>query len=91
MLKRILVPLDGSPRAERAIPVAARVARASGGSNILVRVVSIPLRVPWPLLSSLAGLCIFRLLHSYSKLTCLILRHVISLPSRHQRVDHCQS
>lgn len=40
MFQRILLPLDGSARAERAIPVAARLARASGGSLILVRVVS---------------------------------------------------
>jgi nucleotide-binding universal stress UspA family protein len=40
MFKRILVPLDGSPRAEEALPVAARIARAGGGSIILVRVVS---------------------------------------------------
>jgi nucleotide-binding universal stress UspA family protein len=39
MFKRILVPLDGSPRAERAIPVAARLARASGGSVVLLRAV----------------------------------------------------
>src|SRR5712691_4034073 len=40
MFKRILVPLDGSGRAERALPIAARMARASGGSIVLVRVVS---------------------------------------------------
>lgn len=40
MFQRILVPLDGSARAERAIPVAARLAHASGGSVILVRVVN---------------------------------------------------
>src|SRR5947209_10516386 len=40
MFQRILIPLDGSTRAERAIPVAARLAHASGGSVILVRVVS---------------------------------------------------
>lgn len=40
MFKRILVPLDGSGLAERALPVAARLARASGGSITLVRVVS---------------------------------------------------
>lgn len=40
MFQRILVPLDGSSRAERAVPVAARLARASGGTVILVRVVS---------------------------------------------------
>ena len=40
MFKRILIPLDGSGRAERALPIAARMARAAGGSIILVRVVS---------------------------------------------------
>lgn len=40
MFKRILVPLDGSGRAERALPIAARLARASGGTVFLVRVVS---------------------------------------------------
>jgi nucleotide-binding universal stress UspA family protein len=38
MFKRILVPLDGSEHAERAIPVAARIARASGGTIIFLRV-----------------------------------------------------
>lgn len=42
MFQRILVPLDGSVRAERAISVAARVARASGGTVVLVQVVSHP-------------------------------------------------
>src|SRR5207248_11451026 len=40
MFKRILVPLDGSGRAERALPIAARLARATGGSIFLVRVLS---------------------------------------------------
>lgn len=40
MFKRFLVPLDGSGRAERALPIAARMARACGGSIVLVRVVS---------------------------------------------------
>ena len=35
MFKRILVPLDGSTRAERAIPVAARIARAGNGPVVL--------------------------------------------------------
>lgn len=42
MYKRILVPLDGSARAESALPVAARLARASGGSVMLVQVATIP-------------------------------------------------
>ena len=41
MFQRLLIPLDGSPRAEQALPVAARLARASGGSILLLRVVNI--------------------------------------------------
>lgn len=40
MFQRLLVPLDGSTRAELALPVAARLARASGGTVVLLRVVS---------------------------------------------------
>jgi len=43
MFKRILVPLDGSNRAEKAIPVAARIARASGGTMVLLQVVDKPI------------------------------------------------
>src|SRR5713226_4392354 len=42
MFKRILVPLDGSERAEKAIPTAARLARASGGMVLLAQVATIP-------------------------------------------------
>jgi nucleotide-binding universal stress UspA family protein len=42
MFKRILVPLDGSARAESAIPVAARLARAYGASITLLRVAETP-------------------------------------------------
>jgi len=42
MFERILVPLDGSRRAEQALPIAARLARASRGTIVLLRVVSIP-------------------------------------------------
>jgi nucleotide-binding universal stress UspA family protein len=45
MFKRIIVPLDESIRAERAIPVAARIARASKGSIILLRVVTVPFEI----------------------------------------------
>jgi len=49
MFHHILVPLDGSPRAERAIPVATRLARASGGTVVLLRVVRLaPDFVPYP-------------------------------------------
>lgn len=43
MLQRILVPLDGSLRAEQAIPVAARIAHISGGTLVLLQVTGIPL------------------------------------------------
>lgn len=43
MFKRILVPLDGSTRAEQAIPTAGRIARATGGTVVLLRVVPPPL------------------------------------------------
>ncbi len=47
MFKRILVPLDGSERAERALPIAARLAHASAGSIFLVRVLGTePASVP---------------------------------------------
>jgi nucleotide-binding universal stress UspA family protein len=42
MLKRVLVPLDGSARAEQALPVAARLAQAVDGTVVLLRVVTIP-------------------------------------------------
>ena len=41
MFKRILIPLDGSERAEQALPVAARIARGSGGSVILLQVIDV--------------------------------------------------
>jgi nucleotide-binding universal stress UspA family protein len=40
MFTRILVPLDYSPRSERALLVAARLARASGGTVILTHVIA---------------------------------------------------
>lgn len=42
MLRRILVPLDGSELAEAALPVAARLARSAGGSILLARVIRAP-------------------------------------------------
>lgn len=42
MFQRILVPLDGSERGETALPVAEAIARATGGSLVLVRVVPLP-------------------------------------------------
>jgi len=49
MFRRILVPLDGSSRAERALPVAALLARAHG-SVVLLRVVNTATEF-WPALN----------------------------------------
>lgn len=40
MFRHIMIPLDGSPRAESALPVAAHLARASGSQLTLLRVVT---------------------------------------------------
>lgn len=53
MFHRILVPLDGSERARCAVPVAARIARASGGTVVLLRVVGLPLESSLTLIPSL--------------------------------------
>lgn len=45
MFRRIIVPLDGSTDAERAIRVAARMARAFDGSLVFVRVVFPPVEL----------------------------------------------
>lgn len=42
MLKRIMVPLDGSARAERGLTLAARLARGAGSEVLLVRIVNKP-------------------------------------------------
>jgi nucleotide-binding universal stress UspA family protein len=47
MFKRILVPLDESARAERAIPIALRLAQATHGTVILFSVVN-PITELWP-------------------------------------------
>src|ERR1700676_4651305 len=43
MFERLLLPLDGSSLAEQALPIAARLARASGGTLVLLRVAIIPI------------------------------------------------
>ena len=54
MFRRILVPLDGSLRAARAFPLAARLARASGGALFLVRVIDLfnEVRIYSPIVSA---------------------------------------
>ena len=44
--KRILVPLDGSPLSERALPVATALAQKFGSEIILLRVLDIPNPTP---------------------------------------------
>lgn len=53
MFQRILVPLDGSERARCAIPVASRIARVTGGTVVLLRVVGLPLESSLTLIPSL--------------------------------------
>jgi len=53
MFKRILVPLDGSSRAEQVIPVAARIARATDGTIVMLQALNppvdfMPYQVPIP-------------------------------------------
>lgn len=49
MFQQIVVPLDGSVRAEQALPIAAHIARACGGSVLLLRVVTTPIDYgPYP-------------------------------------------
>ncbi len=43
MFQHILVPLNGPLRAERALPVAARIAGATGSSLLLAQAVSPPI------------------------------------------------
>lgn len=49
MMKRIVVPLDGSSLAEHALAVAATLARSSGGTLILVQALTLPAAVESPL------------------------------------------
>lgn len=45
MFRHILVPLDGSMRAEQALPIAARLARASRGTITLFQAVTLAYEV----------------------------------------------
>ncbi len=47
MFQRILIPLDGSQRAERAIPVAARIAHATKATLFLVQVIDLASDLAW--------------------------------------------
>ena len=51
MMKRILVPLDGSPLAERALAVAAKLARSADGTLILVQALPMTFVYESPLVS----------------------------------------
>ncbi len=50
-MKRILVALDGSPRAPTVIAAAARLAELSNGKLVLFRAISIPVDMPQEVLS----------------------------------------
>lgn len=51
MIKTILVPLDGSERAEYALPLAARIAHHTGGTLVLLRVINVATDY-WPTMAS---------------------------------------
>ncbi len=48
MYSHLLVPLDGSERAERAVTVAERIARSNGSRITLLQVISLPLPIGAP-------------------------------------------
>ncbi len=51
MIKTMLVPLDGSERAEYALPLAARLARHADGTLVLIRVVNVATDY-WPAIAA---------------------------------------
>jgi nucleotide-binding universal stress UspA family protein len=58
MMKRILVPLDGSALAERALAVAAKLARANGGQLILVQALATTIEYGSPFVPDMVPLAI---------------------------------
>lgn len=52
MFQHILVPLDGSACAERALPVAAQIARATHGTLVLARALPVPIEAGWNVIGS---------------------------------------
>lgn len=52
MFQKILVPVDGSQRAEQALAVAARMARATSGTVVLLRVVTASIDFSWYAINS---------------------------------------
>ena len=47
MMRQIIVPLDGSARAESALPIAAHIARAHEGTLFLIRIVGTSADYAW--------------------------------------------
>ncbi|RAQ94190.1 universal stress protein [Thermogemmatispora tikiterensis] len=82
MFHRILVPLDGSQRAEQALPVAARLARASGGSLILARIVQTGTALLWAP-TALDPVTMHSWLESATEAAEAYLQHVAALPILH--------
>ncbi len=56
MFEHILVPLDGSTRAENALPIAASIARATGSSVVLLQVISIAMNYGYGSMGYSSGL-----------------------------------
>lgn len=75
MFKTILVPLDGSHRAEYALPIAAQMARHTGGILVLVRVVSFATEY-WPTVPALMPPVMHLAVDGELQEAAIYLRHV---------------
>jgi nucleotide-binding universal stress UspA family protein len=81
MLHSILVPLDGSPRAEEAIPIAARIARANGSKLMLIRVHSLAWET-WPAAMATTPLVAEALVETSVKEAADYLERIAASPER---------
>ena len=79
MFKRILVPLDGSSRAENALLVAARIARSTGSSIHILRVVAPPIDYGGGLAE--APLLMSQMIESEMDISNSYLKRVATLPT----------
>jgi nucleotide-binding universal stress UspA family protein len=53
MFQHILVPLDGSPRAEHALPIAVRLTRVAGGCITLLQAITLQREFTWQTVDSI--------------------------------------
>jgi nucleotide-binding universal stress UspA family protein len=77
MFKTVLVPLDGSLRAEYALPIAAQIARHTGSMLVLVRVVSFATEY-WPMVPAPAPPVMRSAVDGELQEAAIYLKHVAS-------------